>query len=220
MAPSRLRPSEPPTPSTPCTPRTFQQFIHGINILNSSNRDQQRPPKQCSSGTRRSFASLFPVLPNPFDQTHPAFRSPTSTPSVIDPAMASPGSIRTRFSAMASNPFLPRASFFPRRAEAPTVSDYGGSVPIEGPGSVQSVGSELSGATGESRREWPAPAGRRRRRTRRRTSQKSSAPILFPAMQSKRVRTKMLQSLILGSILVMLLITCEFGCQVPTGSRY
>ena len=201
-------------PSTPCTPRTFQQFIHGVNVLNSSNRNQQQSSKQRSSGTRRSFTSLFPVLPNPFGQTHPALRSPTSTRSVIDSAMASPASIRTRFSAMASNPF------FTRHAEAPSVLDYGGNMPIEVPDSVRGTESSLSGSVGESRREWPAPTGRRRRRTRKRTSQKTSAPILFPAMQSSRVRTKMLQSLILGSILVTLLITCKSAIFELNEIRY
>lgn len=221
MVPLRLRPSEPPTPSTPHTTTSFQQFIHGINILNSSGRTQQQSSKRRSSEACQRFPSLFPVLPNPFDHIHPALRLPTSTPSTIHPAVASPASTRTRFSAMASNPFLARSSFFTRRAEAPTVLDYGGNVPIETAGSRQGTDIGIFASGDESRREWPAPSGRRRRRTktRRRKSQKTSAPILFPAMQSRRVRAKMLQSLILGSILVMLLITCEFELWIWTEFR-
>ena len=205
MSSSTARTSE---PSTPTTPRSFQNFVHGLRFTN--RRAGNAPEGRDSSGSHRSLPGFLPVLPNPFGHVHPALRSPTRSQNS---ALPSPAPTAGRFSAMGGNPFLPRSSFFTRRAEAPTVLDYGGNVPI-GMASSRFVDDddETEMTTMNSlQRRWPSSRPpRRRRRQKKRSSKKSSVPILFPAMQSQRVRAKMLHSIIYASIIVLLVIACSF----------
>ncbi|CAF9903710.1 MAG: hypothetical protein GOMPHAMPRED_000508 [Gomphillus americanus] len=212
MSSSTTLPSE---PSTPTTPRSFQNFVHGLRLTNRRVGNVPEGGQRHSSGPlpsslHRGLSGFLPVLPNPFGHVHPALRSSPSQNQ--DSGLPSPAPTTTagRFSAMGTNPFLPRSSFFTRRAEAPTVLDYGGNVPI-GMASSRFVDeddeeTEMTTMNGLQRR-WPSssrPPRRRRRQRKRPTKKKSSVPILFPAMQSQRVRAKMLHSIIFASIMVLL----------------
>ena len=215
MSSSTTLPSE---PSTPTTPRSFQNFVHGLRLTNRRVGDAPEGGQRHSSGplplsSHRGLSGFLPVLPNPFGHVHPALRSSPSQNQ--DSGLPSPAPTTAgRFSAMGTNPFLPRSSFFTRRAEAPTVLDYGGNVPI-GMASSRFVDeddeeTEMTTMNGLQRR-WPSssrPPRRRRRQRKRPTKKKSSVPILFPAMQSQRVRAKMLHSIIFASIMVLLGISC------------
>ncbi|MCJ1326732.1 hypothetical protein MMC10_003397 [Thelotrema lepadinum] len=192
----------------------------GDRIQQSSKRIDPSPPQL--ELPRLDMSHLSPAL-------SPSHRSPTSTRSVIDPAISPPMSTRPLSSVTHRSPVSPlehEGSDAPSRLTFAHVLDYGGNVPLnqlspETPRALPRFPSS------RSNRRWPsqrnqqhfhapqrrqpqpqAQPGRTRPQRRARWIPKHArGKTWFAAMESSAVRTKFFRTVVSGSILTITLVT-------------